>query len=190
VGKGIALSFDRAVLTLVSEQPGHAFEVGSRFLLRYGTRFGQRRASVYEALDRLERDGLVESCESIGVRGRKRELVHYHVTHAGRDDAHGWLRSPVSKLAPKRDDTARTRGRRADEVLARIGATSPDDVETMSALLDIYEQLVTAELKEPAPAQRGLFAGWTQEWRRTQGAARLEWIWWARADLRKRAKRS
>ena len=54
------------------------------------------RASLYQAIERLERHGLVEVAETIRQEGFPDRVV-YAITDAGRDAAHTWLRDMLSE---------------------------------------------------------------------------------------------
>jgi DNA-binding PadR family transcriptional regulator len=54
---------------------------------------------VYTTLQRLERDGLVES-DADGGRSQKR----YRITAAGAEELTGWLRTPPALVPPPRDE--------------------------------------------------------------------------------------
>ena len=55
---------------------------------------------VYTTLQRLERDGLVETDDGVGERSRKR----YRITSAGATELADWLRTPPDLVPPPRDE--------------------------------------------------------------------------------------
>jgi PadR family transcriptional regulator, regulatory protein PadR len=61
--------------------PGHGYEPSQRLTQRSGGELGVHEGSLYPALHRLERGGLVESSWSTGD-GRRRRI--YRLTSAGR----------------------------------------------------------------------------------------------------------
>ena len=72
---------DALLLAALDESPGHGYELNQRLIARSGGELGVHEGSLYPALHRLERGGLVESEWSAG-EGRKRRV--YRLTRSGR----------------------------------------------------------------------------------------------------------
>ena len=72
---------DRLLLAVLGDAPGHGYELGQRLTERSCGELGVHEGSLYPALHRLERGGLVESSWSTGD-GRRRRI--YRLTPAGR----------------------------------------------------------------------------------------------------------
>jgi PadR family transcriptional regulator PadR len=72
---------DRLLLAVLGDAPGHGYELGQRLTERSGGELGVHEGSLYPALHRLERGGLVASAWSTG-EGRRRRT--YRLTPAGR----------------------------------------------------------------------------------------------------------
>jgi PadR family transcriptional regulator PadR len=72
---------DALLLAVLAEAPGHGYELNQRLIARSGGELGVPEGSLYPALHRLERGGLVESEWSAGD-GRKRRV--YRLTGSGR----------------------------------------------------------------------------------------------------------
>jgi PadR family transcriptional regulator, regulatory protein PadR len=72
---------DGLLLAVLADAPGHGYELSQRLTLRSGGELGVPEGSLYPALHRLERGGLVESAWSTG-EGRRRRI--YRLTSAGR----------------------------------------------------------------------------------------------------------
>jgi DNA-binding PadR family transcriptional regulator len=72
---------DGLLLAVLAESPGHGYELSRRLGERSGGEIGVREGSLYPALHRLERQGLVASKWSTGGGPRRRV---YRVTAAGR----------------------------------------------------------------------------------------------------------
>lgn len=72
---------DGLLLAVLADAPGHGYELSQRLTQRSGGELGAPEGSLYPALHRLERGGLVESSWSAG-EGRRRRI--YRVTSAGR----------------------------------------------------------------------------------------------------------
>ena len=72
---------DALLLAVLAEVPGHGYELNQRLGTRSGGELTVNEGSLYPALQRLERGGLVES-EWHARDGRKRRV--YRLTRAGR----------------------------------------------------------------------------------------------------------
>jgi PadR family transcriptional regulator PadR len=72
---------DGLLLAVLAEAPGHGYELSQRLTQRSGGELGVPEGSLYPALHRLERAGLVASAWSTG-EGRRRRI--YRLTAAGR----------------------------------------------------------------------------------------------------------
>jgi DNA-binding PadR family transcriptional regulator len=88
-----------ALLALLSEGPKYGLRLQSEFESRTGEVWPLNVGQVYTTLQRLERDGLVES-DGEGERSQKR----YRITPAGADELTGWLRTPPELVPPPRDE--------------------------------------------------------------------------------------
>ena len=72
---------DGLLLAVLADAPGHGYELSQRLTQRSGGELGVHEGSLYPALHRLERGGLVESSWSTDT-GRRRRI--YRLTSAGR----------------------------------------------------------------------------------------------------------
>lgn len=72
---------DALLLAVLADAPGHGYELNQRLLARSGGELDVNEGSLYPALHRLERRGLVASEWSTGD-GRKRRV--YRLTRSGR----------------------------------------------------------------------------------------------------------
>jgi DNA-binding PadR family transcriptional regulator len=93
------MSVPHALLALLSEGPKYGLRLQSEFESRTGEVWPLNVGQVYTTLQRLERDGLVES-DGDGERSRKR----YRITPAGSEELAGWLRTPPGLVPPPRDE--------------------------------------------------------------------------------------
>jgi DNA-binding PadR family transcriptional regulator len=93
------MSVPHALLALLSEGPKYGMRLQSEFQSRTGEVWPLNVGQVYTTLQRLERDGLVES-DANGERSQKR----YRITSAGADELAGWLRTPPELVPPPRDE--------------------------------------------------------------------------------------
>ncbi len=93
------MSVPHALLALLSDGSKYGLRLQSEFELRTGEVWPLNVGQVYTTLQRLERDGLVES-DGEGERSRKR----YRITSAGERDLADWLRTPPELVPPPRDE--------------------------------------------------------------------------------------
>jgi DNA-binding PadR family transcriptional regulator len=93
------MSVPHALLALLSEGPKFGLRLQSEFEARTGEVWPLNVGQVYTTLQRLERDGLVES-DGDGERSQKR----YRMTAAGAQELSGWLRTPPELVPPPRDE--------------------------------------------------------------------------------------
>jgi DNA-binding PadR family transcriptional regulator len=94
------MSVPYALLALLSEGPKFGLRLQSEFESRTGEVWPLNVGQVYTTLQRLERDGLVESDDGEGSRSQKR----YRITDAGERDLADWLRTPPELVPPPRDE--------------------------------------------------------------------------------------
>src|SRR4029077_16700406 len=108
-----------AVLALLAAKPAHGYELKSSFEQAVGEQWGGLNIGhLYQVLDRLARDGLIES-ERQPQAVKPDRLVH-RITPAGRAELDRWLSEP----------NVRTRGYRDDFFLKVVAAAQAGDPET------------------------------------------------------------
>ena len=93
------MSVPHALLGLLSEGPKYGLRLQNEFESRTGEVWPLNVGQVYTTLQRLERDGLVETDDE-GERSQKR----YRITAAGAQELAGWLRTPPDLVPPPRDE--------------------------------------------------------------------------------------
>ena len=93
------MSVRHALLALLSEGPKYGLQLRQEFEARTGEVWPLNVGQVYTTLQRLERDGLVES-DDADAEGRQRR---FRITSAGGDELQDWLRAPQD-TAPPRDE--------------------------------------------------------------------------------------
>ena len=135
------------------------------------------RASLYQALERLERLGLVEVQETVRREGYPDRVV-YAITEPGREAARGWLR-----------ESLRGTGSEYPEFIAAVSilfGLAPDDARTQ---LEQRAESLAAELAdteaqfEGNPGLPRLFL-LEEEYRQTVLRAELAWLRGVVADLK------
>jgi DNA-binding PadR family transcriptional regulator len=94
------MSVRHALLALLSEGPKYGLQLREEFEARTGEVWPLNVGQVYTTLQRLERDGLVESdpAESDGPQ------KGFRITEAGLGELTGWLRTPPDLASPPRDE--------------------------------------------------------------------------------------
>ena len=113
-----------AVLALLSDKPAHGYELKTSFEEAVGDQWGGLNIGhLYQILERLSRDGLIESERQ--PQQVKPDRVIHRLTPAGRAELDRWLAEPVSPA----------RGYRDDFFLKVMAAVRSGDPATLSAVL-------------------------------------------------------
>ena len=92
-----------AVLALLSAKPAHGYELKTSFEQAVGDQWGGLNIGhVYQILDRLARDGLIDSERQ--PQQIKPDRVIHRLTPAGRAELDRWLAEPAIPARGYRDD--------------------------------------------------------------------------------------
>jgi len=177
--RALRSTVNTAVLSLVIARPSTAYEIGRRFVDRFGSLFASSQRNVYTTLERLEARRLIERfrCGAEGGDGR----VRLRATPSGARAYRAWLASPLEGGAPYGAPMDPGVPRR--DVLVRLQALRGDDVAGIGALLDAYEALLLRELgRAPQPPEE-LVAALLEDERRLAAQGQLEWVVRARERL-------
>ena len=94
------MSVRHALLALLSEGPKYGLKLRQEFEDRTGEVWPLNVGQVYTTLQRLERDGLVESEDSADVGPQK----GFHITEEGEAELAKWLRTPPDFSSPPREE--------------------------------------------------------------------------------------
>jgi DNA-binding PadR family transcriptional regulator len=94
------MSIRHAMLALLSEGPRYGLRLREEFEARTGEVWPLNVGQVYTTLQRLERDGLVES-DGNGEDGPQKT---FQITPDGERELAGWLRTPPDLSSPPRDE--------------------------------------------------------------------------------------
>jgi DNA-binding PadR family transcriptional regulator len=94
------MSVPHALLALLSEGPKYGLRLQNEFESRTGEVWPLNVGQVYTTLQRLERDGLVETGDEEGERSQKL----YRITFKGDRELADWLRTPPDLEPPPRDE--------------------------------------------------------------------------------------
>jgi DNA-binding PadR family transcriptional regulator len=131
-----------AVLALLAEKPAHGYELKTSFEQAVGDQWGGLNIGhLYQILDRLSRDGLIESERQ--PQPVKPDRVVHHLTAAGRTELERWLSEP----------STRQRGYRDDFFLKLMAAAQAQDQQTLDGVLRRQRAHLLRELRSLAEAR-------------------------------------
>jgi DNA-binding PadR family transcriptional regulator len=132
--KGMPLH--HAVLALLAVKPAHGYELKSSFDQAVGEQWGGLNIGhLYQLLDRLSREGLIESQRQ--PQPVKPDRVVHRLTAAGRDELGRWLDAP----------SPRTRGYRDDFFLKVVAAVQAGDPATLARVISHQRAHLIRELR-------------------------------------------
>jgi DNA-binding PadR family transcriptional regulator len=94
------MSVRHALLALLSEGPKYGLQLRDEFEQRTGEVWPLNVGQVYTTLQRLERDGLVESDRTDDAGPQK----SFQITRSGAEELRSWLRTPPDLSSPPRDE--------------------------------------------------------------------------------------
>ena len=89
-----------ALLALLSEGPKYGFQLAQEFEAGTGEMWPLNTGQVYTTLQRLERDDLVETDDSVEDGPQN----SYRITESGRVELVQWLHTPPDTTRPPRDE--------------------------------------------------------------------------------------
>ncbi|WP_243224887.1 PadR family transcriptional regulator [Microbacterium sp. CIAB417] len=95
------MSVRQSLLAILDQGPCYGYQLRAEFDRRTGSTWPLNVGQIYNTLERLERDGLVE-------RGAPDEHghVYWQITPAGTADVASWLSEPVTRGTATRDELA------------------------------------------------------------------------------------
>ena len=129
------MALHHAVLALLADKPAHGYQLKSSFEQAVGEQWGGLNIGhLYQVLDRLARDGLIES-ERQPQAVKPDRLVH-RLTPAGRAELDRWLAEPA----------VRAHGYRDDFFLKVIAAARSGDPSTLAGVLQRQRTHLLREL--------------------------------------------
>jgi DNA-binding PadR family transcriptional regulator len=136
------MSLHHAVLALLAGKPAHGYELKSSFEQAVGDQWGGLNIGhLYQILDRLSRDGLIDSERQ--PQAVKPDRVVHHLTAAGRAELDRWLGEP----------STRQRGYRDDFFLKLMAAVQAGDQDTLDGVLRRQRAHLLRELRSLAGAR-------------------------------------
>jgi DNA-binding PadR family transcriptional regulator len=96
------MSVRHALLALLNEGPKYGLQLRQEFEARTGEVWPLNVGQVYTTLQRLERDGLVESDDDGEEESGPQKA--FHITPEGEHELLTWLRTPGDLSSPPRDE--------------------------------------------------------------------------------------
>jgi DNA-binding PadR family transcriptional regulator len=164
-----------AVLALVIEKPSYGYEVWQRFEVRFGSLLEVGSSRIYQAVNGLLDQGLIEELPGASDGSRRQPRPRYRATVQGARAHREWLAEGL------RGDPARL------ELNRRLLAIGADDTATLLDVIDRYEEACLAEMGELRTVERAaptvLHERLLAEERRLVLEARMKWILFARRQL-------
>jgi DNA-binding PadR family transcriptional regulator len=133
------MSLKFGVLGLLGEQPLHGYQVKQRFEDLLGGTWEVNIGQVYQTLQRLERDGLVEESGDRGDRGKQA----YRLTEAGRLAFNSWLADPEQQPQVLRE-----------EVYVKLALLGRHADGRLDLLLDHQRRVYLQRLRDLADQER------------------------------------
>ncbi|SFR41853.1 DNA-binding transcriptional regulator, PadR family [Microbacterium azadirachtae] len=95
------MSVRQSLLAILDQGPCYGYQLRAEFDRRTGSTWPLNVGQIYNTLERLERDGLVERGEA-----DEQGHVYWAITDAGSAEVAGWLSSPVERGSGTRDELA------------------------------------------------------------------------------------
>ena len=134
------MSVRQSLLAILDQGPCYGYQLRAEFDRRTGSTWPLNVGQIYNTLDRLERDGLVEKGD-VDEHGH----VYWQITDAGAAEVRDWLASPVLRAQGTRDELA---------IKLAVAATLPG-VE-VAAIIQTQRRSSLAQLQE---LNRAKYAG-------------------------------
>jgi DNA-binding PadR family transcriptional regulator len=169
------MPLQHAVLALLANKPAHGYELKTSFEQTVGEQWGGLNIGhLYQVLDRLKRDGLIESRRQ--PQQAKPERVVHRLTRSGRAELARWLSEPCPRQRGYRDDfflklnaavqtgeqhtldgvLSRQRAHLLRELRALAEARTQSTTDTMLLLITAAELHARADLGVVDEAERSL----------------------------------
>jgi len=125
------MSVRQSLLAILDQGPCYGYQLRAEFDRRTGSTWPLNVGQIYNTLDRLERDGLVE-------KGAPDEHghVYWQITDAGSAAVREWLDSPVDRPTGTRDELA---------IKLAVAATLPG--VDVGGILDVQRRASRARLE-------------------------------------------
>lgn len=165
------------LLALVIERPSYGYDLWKRFEERFGQLYPLSKGRIYQLLDTMAGQGLVEQMDGEAPSLGRQPKTRYRATPTGARGHREWLAASIQ------DDPRR------EELLRRLLATGVRDARQMLRIVDLYEAALLADMarKPSLTGYRGEVPGapdlrerLINEERRLANEAALKFIAYAR----------
>ncbi|MEW1835484.1 PadR family transcriptional regulator [Microbacterium sp. NPDC079995] len=134
------MSVRSSLLAILDQGPCYGYQLRAEFDRRTGSTWPLNVGQIYNTLDRLERDGLVEKGD-VDEQGH----VYWQITDAGSAEVREWLDAPVERSQGTRDELA---------IKLAVAATLPGvDLST------VIQRQRSASLRQLQELNRAKYAG-------------------------------
>jgi DNA-binding PadR family transcriptional regulator len=98
------MAIHHALLSLLDQHESYGYELRAELERSVGPQWGQLNIGhVYQLLERLKRDGMIEIVRT-DPQPRRTERVIHAITAAGREELRHWLETPTATSTGYRDD--------------------------------------------------------------------------------------
>lgn len=129
------MSVKYGLLGVLAKEPRHGYELKAAFEQKAGGFWNINYGQIYSTLDRLTREGLVQSETEETDGGRERKV--YSITAKGAADLRRWLLQPVTRRRPLRD-----------ELFVKLALLDPTEPAPIFRLLEDQRQYYLARMAE------------------------------------------
>jgi DNA-binding PadR family transcriptional regulator len=96
------VSVRQSLLAILNQGPCYGYQLRTEFDRRTGSTWPINVGQIYNTLDRLERDKLIQRLET----DADQQNTYFEITDAGRTEVANWLGSPVVRSTANRDELA------------------------------------------------------------------------------------
>jgi DNA-binding PadR family transcriptional regulator len=96
------VSVRQSLLAILNQGPCYGYQLRTEFDRRTGSTWPINVGQIYNTLDRLERDKLIQRLET----DADQQNTYFEITDAGRAEVAQWLGSPVVRSTANRDELA------------------------------------------------------------------------------------
>ena len=169
-------------MALVIERPSYSYEIWKRFEVRFAALYPLSKARIYQVIDQLLENGLIEELPAESSTARQPRLA-YRATAEGARTHREWLATSIQE-DPRRE-----------ELLRRLLATGARNARAMLQIIDVYERTYLDDMshKPGPPSDWAAVAGdriaelrerLIAEERRLAQEARFKFITFARRHIR------
>jgi DNA-binding PadR family transcriptional regulator len=140
------MSTKHALLGLLLDRPAYRYQLGHRLQERLGPAWAINSGHLYQTIDRLEKEGLIERID--GAPGNRRDRYIVEITDGGVDEYERWFQEDISAAQLIRRP-----------VLVKIALAGPERLQSALKQIDAYERDCATRLRELARHRDEIPAG-------------------------------